>query len=146
MDTRSPADWKPPHAPAPGPPDHRKKIRPAFSAWAVLLDFALPAILVLFAASRLSALYQFPFADAALSRRMAFALYAALRIKQIAVWAILMYQKFAPETFRSSCVFEPSCSEYMLAAIQKYGLLAGIAKGIGRLLRCHYPNGGVDEP
>jgi putative membrane protein insertion efficiency factor len=146
MDKRSPADWKPPHAPAPGPPDRRETIRPAFSVCAVLLDFGIPAILVLYAASRLSDLYQFPFGDAALSRGMAFALYAALRIKQIAVWGILLYQRFAPEAFRSSCVFEPSCSEYMLIAIQKYGLLAGIAKGAGRLLRCHYPNGGVDEP
>ena len=59
---------------------------------------------------------------------------------------ILLYQRFAPERIRRSCVFEPSCSEYMLLAIKKYGTIKGIIKGIGRLFRCHYPNGGVDYP
>ena len=29
---------------------------------------------------------------------------------------------------------------------EKYGDFRGVAKGIGRLLRCHYPNGGTDYP
>ncbi len=66
--------------------------------------------------------------------------------KKTAVWLILMYQKFAPERIRASCVFTPTCSEYMMLAIQKYGLIKGVFKGIGRLLRCHAPNGGTDNP
>jgi putative component of membrane protein insertase Oxa1/YidC/SpoIIIJ protein YidD len=68
------------------------------------------------------------------------------RSKQIALWAILIYQRFAPDVMRGSCVFVPSCSEYMRLSTIKYGLVAGFCKGIGRLLRCHYPNGGHDEP
>jgi putative membrane protein insertion efficiency factor len=59
---------------------------------------------------------------------------------------ILLYQKYAPEKIRRSCLFEPTCSEYMILAIKKYGIIKGIYKGIKRLLRCHSPNGGVDYP
>ncbi len=66
--------------------------------------------------------------------------------KRIIIYLILLYQRFAPERIRSSCVFEPTCSNYMLQAIEKYGVLRGVVKGIKRLLRCHYPNYGVDYP
>jgi putative membrane protein insertion efficiency factor len=59
---------------------------------------------------------------------------------------ILLYQKYAPEKIRMSCLFEPTCSEYMILAIKKYGIIKGIYKGIKRLLRCHSPNGGIDYP
>ena len=66
--------------------------------------------------------------------------------KKIILTLILMYQKYAPESLRSSCRFEPCCSEYMKISINKYGVLKGFIKGINRILRCHYPNGGTDEP
>ena len=69
-----------------------------------------------------------------------------LFIKRFVILLILIYQKIAPKTLRSSCRFEPSCSNYMLQAIEKYGFLKGFVKGLRRLLRCHYPNGGVDYP
>jgi putative component of membrane protein insertase Oxa1/YidC/SpoIIIJ protein YidD len=72
--------------------------------------------------------------------------YVLVRLKRLIMWGILAYQRFAPEHVRRACVFEPSCSEYMLRALERYGLVAGLVKGIGRLLRCHDPNGGVDEP
>lgn len=66
--------------------------------------------------------------------------------RKILVWSINVYQKYAPDDLRLACVFEPSCSEYMLMAINKYGVIYGVLKGIKRLLRCHYPNGGYDIP
>ena len=59
---------------------------------------------------------------------------------------ILIYQRYAPERLRASCLFTPSCSQYMLLAIEKYGAFRGVFKGIRRLCRCHHPNGGVDLP
>lgn len=59
--------------------------------------------------------------------------------KRFIIWAILVYQKFAPSKIRLLCRFEPSCSEYMKISIQKYGVFLGVYKGIKRLLRCHYP-------
>ena len=66
--------------------------------------------------------------------------------KRIMIGAVLLYQKYAPLKLRQACLFEPSCSEYMLLAIQKYGAVKGVWKGIGRLMRCRYPNGGIDYP
>ena len=66
--------------------------------------------------------------------------------KKFAIWMVLVYQKYAPAHVRNACVFTPSCSEYMILAINKYGLILGVVKGVKRLLRCHSPNGGVDNP
>jgi putative membrane protein insertion efficiency factor len=59
---------------------------------------------------------------------------------------ILLYQKMAPKKLRDSCRFEPSCSNYMIIAINKYGVIKGINLGLKRLFRCHIPNGGYDYP
>ena len=69
-----------------------------------------------------------------------------LFLKHICIWGIRMYQLLAPAEIRLSCNFTPSCSEYMILAIQKYGVLKGIYTGRKRMLRCHYPNGGIDYP
>lgn len=69
-----------------------------------------------------------------------------IKLKSILIWLIMVYQKFAPERVRLRCVFNPSCSEYMILAIEKYGVIKGIYKGIKRLKRCHLPNFGDDFP
>lgn len=66
--------------------------------------------------------------------------------KKFLIWLILLYQRYAPEKVRKLCRFEPSCSEYMKLAIMKYGVIRGVYKGCNRLLRCHWPNGGIDYP
>lgn len=60
-----------------------------------------------------------------------------IHLKPLAIFAIKLYQYFAPMKIRERCVFTPTCSDYMIAAIQKYGLLKGVRKGIARLKRCH---------
>jgi uncharacterized protein len=45
----------------------------------------------------------------------------------------------------NSCKFHPSCSEYALDALRKYGLVRGSWKAGRRLTRCHpWSHGGVD--
>jgi putative component of membrane protein insertase Oxa1/YidC/SpoIIIJ protein YidD len=75
-----------------------------------------------------------------------FLMIICLKSKSIIIWSILIYQKYAPAELRLSCCFEPSCSEYMKLAIEKYGVFKGLRRGIKRLSRCHYPNGGEDNP
>jgi len=67
-------------------------------------------------------------------------------MKKGILFLILLYQKIAPKELRDSCRFEPTCSNYMIIAIEKYGCIKGCFLGIKRLLRCHYPNGGYDYP
>ena len=73
-------------------------------------------------------------------------LYFAVIAKRATIWCVHLYQNKASDETRLRCVFEPSCSEYMILAIQKYGWLIGVIKGIRRLFRCHPPNGGQDYP
>lgn len=67
-------------------------------------------------------------------------------LKRFAVGLVLVYKAFAPMSLRQSCRFTPTCSTYMILAINKYGLFIGVIKGIGRLLRCKPPYGGEDYP
>lgn len=62
------------------------------------------------------------------------------------IWIVHVYQHFAPEELRLRCVYEPSCSEYMIMAVEKYGCIRGLWKGVRRLRRCHPPNYGADYP
>ena len=44
------------------------------------------------------------------------------------------------------CRFHPTCSEYGIQAIEKYGILKGGIKSAGRILRCNpWNKGGIDE-
>jgi len=44
-----------------------------------------------------------------------------------------------------ACRYVPTCSEYAIEAVERYGVAIGIAKTIWRLLRCHpWAKGGVD--
>lgn len=66
--------------------------------------------------------------------------------KSIFIFIIRVYQKYAPYQIRSTCLYVPNCSEYMILAIQKYGLFKGIKMGIKRYKRCEPPHGGIDFP
>ena len=45
-----------------------------------------------------------------------------------------------------ACRFTPTCSEYASEAIEEYGLVRGIARAAGRLLRCHPLHRGGFDP
>lgn len=66
--------------------------------------------------------------------------------RRVLVWLVKVYQRFAPEKTRKKCRYEPSCSQYMIIAIEKYGAVRGLIKGVRRLLRCKPPHGGFDMP
>ncbi|MBA3423487.1 MAG: membrane protein insertion efficiency factor YidD [Rubrobacter sp.] len=62
-----------------------------------------------------------------------------------AIWLIRVYKRTLSPMLPPSCRFSPSCSQYALEALEKYGLLKGTALGIYRLLRCHpFSRGGFD--
>jgi len=55
-----------------------------------------------------------------------------------------MWQKIPKQPH---CRFYPSCSNYLLLAVEKYGFLKGAFKGILRILRCNpFFKGGIDFP
>ena len=77
---------------------------------------------------------------------IAISLICILLLKPFVIGAVLMYKAFAPKRMRDRCRFEPTCSTYMIMAINKYGLCKGFIKGVKRICRCKPPNGGIDYP
>ena len=66
-------------------------------------------------------------------------------IKRILIIIIRGYQKFVSPLFPPTCRFYPTCSEYTIQAIEKHGIIKGIAMGIWRILRCNpFSKGGYD--
>lgn len=61
------------------------------------------------------------------------------------IWFVRVYQHYAKSETRLRCCMTPSCSEYAILALKKYGAIWGGIKTWKRLLRCH-PPGGVDYP
>ena len=65
---------------------------------------------------------------------------------KLAIALIYIYQKAVSPLFPPVCRFTPTCSEYCIQAIRRYGLIVGTVKGIWRILRCNPWNpGGEDE-
>ncbi|MFP4363995.1 MAG: membrane protein insertion efficiency factor YidD [Spirochaetia bacterium] len=49
-------------------------------------------------------------------------------MKRGIIFFIKLYQRIAPNQLRQCCRFEPSCSNYMIVAIQKYGTIKGVLR------------------
>ena len=70
----------------------------------------------------------------------------AINLKRILICLIRIYQRYAPDSIRNKCRFEPSCSEYMILSLEKYGVIKGVVTGVKRLTRCNINGGGFDYP
>ena len=66
-------------------------------------------------------------------------------MKQVLVFLIRGYRLVISPLLPPACRFTPTCSEYALESIQKYGATRGTYLSIRRLLRCHpFHRGGYD--
>jgi len=66
-------------------------------------------------------------------------------MKKIALGMIRMYQGTVSQVTLPQCRYSPTCSEYTLEAISRYGVLKGIWMGSKRIARCHpFHVGGYD--
>jgi len=66
-------------------------------------------------------------------------------VKRILIFFLRIYQYAISPFLGRNCRFYPSCSEYAVEAVQKYGALRGGWMGLKRVCRCHPWNpGGVD--
>ena len=62
-----------------------------------------------------------------------------------AMGAIRLYKRFLSPLFPPVCRYTPSCSTYMMEAIEKKGLAAGLFRGLWRMARCNpFTRGGHD--
>jgi putative membrane protein insertion efficiency factor len=66
-------------------------------------------------------------------------------VRQIALQLLKGYKWAISPMFPPACRYTPTCSEYAMEAIDRYGVLRGGLKAAGRILRCHpLAKGGYD--
>ena len=64
-----------------------------------------------------------------------------------AIFLVRLYQWMLSPLLGKTCRFHPSCSQYFVLAVRKYGLVRAIWKGGLRICRCHpWHPGGFDPP
>ncbi|MFZ8832664.1 MAG: membrane protein insertion efficiency factor YidD [Candidatus Caldipriscus sp.] len=63
------------------------------------------------------------------------------------ILVIQAYRKYISPLKPPTCRYYPTCSEYAMISLQKYGLFKGTLKSIWRILRCNpFSKGGIDLP
>ena len=69
-------------------------------------------------------------------------------MRKIGIYLIKFYKKFISPIFHFlgvECKYYPTCSQYALEAIEKYGLLKGCLLAGKRILKCNpFSKGGYD--
>lgn len=68
-------------------------------------------------------------------------------MKKLILNLIKFYQKYlSPANFGAdTCIYEPSCSNYMYKAVKEYDIIRGTLMGLWRVLRCNpFAKGGYD--
>src|SRR5262245_18031285 len=66
---------------------------------------------------------------------------------RLLIRCVRLYQLLLSPWLGRNCRFYPSCSAYMIEALQKYGFLRGGWRGVRRIARCHpFHAGGYDPP
>ncbi len=56
---------------------------------------------------------------------------------KILVLPIRIYQRTFSVLFAPSCRYTPTCSQYSIDALKKYGVIIGLSRATQRILRCH---------
>src|SRR3990172_2118510 len=56
------------------------------------------------------------------------------------------YRRFVSPFLGRHCRFHPTCSQYALDAVARYGPLSGSARALARLARCHPLSSGGYDP
>ncbi len=62
---------------------------------------------------------------------------AVLRFYQRVLSPDRGFLRYLFPTTRGYCRMQPSCSEYMILSVEKFGVLRGVFRGIIRILRCN---------
>jgi putative membrane protein insertion efficiency factor len=68
-------------------------------------------------------------------------------VRGLAVAPLRLYQRLISPASPRRCKYHPTCSEYAVQAVRRYGILRGLVLAAWRLLRCNpWSHGGVDFP
>lgn len=62
------------------------------------------------------------------------------------IWLVRIYQAVISPLSLPSCRFTPTCSNYAITALKKYGFLKGLRLAFKRLMCCHPWGGSGYDP
>jgi uncharacterized protein len=66
-------------------------------------------------------------------------------LRAVAVAPVRFYQRFISPVLPRRCKYHPSCSQYAVEAVRRFGILRGVVLAAWRLVRCNpLSDGGVD--
>lgn len=66
-------------------------------------------------------------------------------MKTLLIWLIRGYRLLISPLFPPSCRFQPTCSQYAMQAVERFGVLKGSWLSVMRIMRCHpFHPGGYD--
>jgi len=66
-------------------------------------------------------------------------------MKSLALGLLRLYKRWISPAFPPACRYVPTCSEYAMEALERYGALRGGVMAAGRVARCHpFAKGGLD--
>jgi putative membrane protein insertion efficiency factor len=66
-------------------------------------------------------------------------------MRQQVIFCLRIYKRWISPMLPAACRFSPTCSEYMMEAVEKHGVARGVWMGLKRLGRCHpFHQGGFD--
>ena len=66
-------------------------------------------------------------------------------MKRFLIWLVKAYSLLLSPVLGNNCRYYPSCSAYMVEAIERFGAAKGTWMGIKRISRCHpFHEGGFD--
>ena len=67
-------------------------------------------------------------------------------MKFFCIFLIKLYQVILSPIIGRNCKFSPTCSQYMIDAIVKFGVIKGIRLGVKRFLKCNPVSKGGYDP
>jgi len=68
-------------------------------------------------------------------------------VSRLLIGLVGVYKATLSPLLGGQCRFVPTCSDYFVTAVRKYGPWRGALKGLYRILRCNpFCKGGYDEP
>ena len=114
--------------------------------WSKIIAFLLVPVFIFFAVSYAYFYFTSDTVISVLIFLSLFLFFHLIFLKKSVICCIRIYQRYAPDSIRNNCRFEPSCSQYFILSLEKYGFIKGCINGIKRLKRCNYKNGGFDYP
>ncbi len=67
-------------------------------------------------------------------------------MKLLLIWLVRFYQGAVSPFLPNACRYTPTCSQYMIQAVQKHGAMHGGWLGLKRISRCHPWGGHGHDP